>query len=103
MKFQCLNDRVLVEHILEDEVSAGGILIPVQAREKPQTARVIAVGEGGYLANGAFRKTQLKVGDVILTGKYSGSEIKIDGHDYVILMEEDVFGKMSDDAVSKSE
>lgn len=89
--FKPLNDRVLVEMVLADEKTEAGLFLPEQAREKPTRARVVAVGDGGYI-NGHFRPTQLKVGDTVLMGKFAGSQIKIDGRDYVIVLEDDVFG-----------
>ena len=93
MNFECLNGRVLVELIYEDEVSPGGIYIPEQAKERPVRGRVVALGEGYYLESGEYVKTRLKVGDVVYFGRYAGSEIKIDGHDYNIIIEQDVFGR----------
>ena len=82
MKFRPLHDRVLVERVAEETKSAGGILIPDNAREKPQRFRC--------LDNGSVRAPSVKKGDRILFGKYSGSEIKLDGKEYVIMREEDV-------------
>ena len=90
MKFRPLHDRVLVERVAEETKSAGGILIPDNAREKPQQGLVEAVGPGATLENGKVRELSVKKGDRILFGKYSGSEIKIDGKEYVIMREEDV-------------
>lgn len=92
--FQPLNDRLLVELIHADTVRDSGIIIPDSAKEKPQMGRVVHVGEGGYLANGTFRPTQLKVGDKVLFGKFAGSLINLEGKEYLILMEDDVFGKV---------
>ena len=97
MRFFPLNDRLLIEVIHEDEVTPGGLFIPEQAKERPMQGKVVAVGEGGYLPSGEFRKTQLKVGDVVLFGKFAGSEIKLNGVDYLIAIEEDIFGKLVDD------
>ena len=93
MHFTPLNDRVLVELVHADEVTSSGLFIPESAKEKPNHGRVVAVGEGGYI-NGQFRPTALKVGDTILFGKFAGSLIKLDGSEYLILMEDDVFGKL---------
>ena len=90
MKFRPLHDRVLVERVAEETKSAGGILIPDNAREKPQQGLVEAVGSGAILENGSVRAPSVKKGDRILFGKYSGSEIKLDGKEYVIMREEDV-------------
>jgi chaperonin GroES len=90
MKFRPLHDRILVERVAEETKSAGGILIPDNAREKPQQGLVEAVGPGATLDNGTVRAPSVKKGDRILFGKYSGSELKLDGKEYVIMREEDV-------------
>ena len=90
MKFRPLHDRVLVQRIEETQKTKGGIIIPDTAQEKPQEARVIAVGTGRVLDDGTVRPVEVKKGDKILFGKYSGSEIKIDGEDHIILREEDI-------------
>ena len=90
MNFRPLHDRVLVERVAEETKSAGGILIPDNAREKPQQGIVTAVGSGAILENGNVRAPGVKKGDRILFGKYSGSELKLDGKEYVIMKEEDV-------------
>ncbi len=90
MNFRPLHDRVLVERVAEETKSAGGILIPDNAREKPQQGIVTAVGPGAILENGKVRAPDVKKGDRILFGKYSGSELKLDGKEYVIMKEEDV-------------
>jgi chaperonin GroES len=90
MNFRPLHDRVLVERVAEETKSAGGILIPDNAREKPQQGIVTAVGPGAILENGNVRAPEVKKGDRILFGKYSGSELKLDGKEYVIMKEEDV-------------
>ena len=90
MNFRPLHDRVLVERVAEETKSAGGILIPDNAREKPQQGIVTAVGPGAVLENGKVRAPEVKKGDRILFGKYSGSELKLDGKEYVIMKEEDV-------------
>jgi chaperonin GroES len=90
MNFRPLHDRVLVERVAEETKSAGGILIPDNAREKPQQGIVTAVGPGAILDNGKIRAPEVKKGDRILFGKYSGSELKLDGKEYVIMKEEDV-------------
>jgi len=90
MKFKPLHDRIVVKRLAEEQKSAGGILIPDNAQEKPQQGEVMAVGPGAYLDNGEVRALTLKKGDRVLFGKYSGSEVKIDGDDYVIMKEEDV-------------
>jgi chaperonin GroES len=90
MKFRPLHDRILVRRIEEQQKSKGGIIIPDTAKEKPQEGRVIAVGNGKILEDGSVRPLDVKKGDRILFGKYSGSEIKIDGEEHTILREEDV-------------
>jgi chaperonin GroES len=90
MKFRPLHDRILVRRIEEQQKSKGGIIIPDTAKEKPQEGRVIAVGNGKVLEDGSVRPLDVKKGDRILFGKYSGSEIKIDGDEHTILREEDV-------------
>jgi chaperonin GroES len=90
MKFRPLHDRVLVQRIEETQKTKGGIIIPDTAQEKPQEARVIAVGSGRVLEDGTVRPVEVKKGDRILFGKYSGSEIKLDGEEHIILREEDI-------------
>ena len=90
MKFRPLHDRILVQRIEEQTKSKGGIIISDTAKEKPQEGRVIAVGNGRVLEDGSVRPLDVKKGDKILFGKYSGSEIKLDGTDYVILREDEI-------------
>ena len=90
MKIRPLHDRVVVKRLEEKEVVRGGILIPDTAKEKPQEGEVLAVGNGKILDNGTKVPMDVKVGDRILFGKYSGSEIKIDGEEYLIMREDDV-------------
>jgi chaperonin GroES len=90
MKIRPLHDRILVERLEEQEVRRGGIIIPDTAKEKPQEAKVIAVGNGKVAEDGKKIPLDVKAGDRILFGKYSGSEVKIDDKDYLILREEDV-------------
>jgi chaperonin GroES len=92
MKFRPLHDRVLVERVESEEKTAGGIILPDSAKEKPQQGKIIAVGEGKRAEDGKLIPLQLKVGDSILFGKYSGSEIKVEGIEYLIMREEDVLG-----------
>jgi chaperonin GroES len=96
MKVKPLQDRILVKRIEEEEKTKGGIIIPDAAKEKPQEGKVIAVGDGKTLENGTKIKLSVKVGDKILFGKYSGTEIKIDGDEHLILREDDVFGILVD-------
>jgi chaperonin GroES len=90
MKIRPLHDRVLVERLEEKEVKKGGIIIPDTAKEKPQEAKVIAVGNGKVTDEGKKIPLDVKAGDKILFGKYSGSEVKIDDKEYLIMREEDV-------------
>jgi len=90
MKIKPLGDRILVKRIKEEEKTKGGIIIPDTAKEKPQEARVIAVGNGKVTDEGKKIPLDVKTGDKILFGKYSGSEVKIDDKEYLILREEDV-------------
>ena len=90
MKIRPLHDRILVERLEEKEVKKGGIIIPDTAKEKPQEAKVIAAGNGKVGENGKKIPLDVKAGDKILFGKYSGSEVKIDDKEYLILREEDV-------------
>jgi chaperonin GroES len=90
MKIRPLHDRVLVERLEEQEVKKGGIIIPDTAKEKPQEGRVIAVGNGKVSDDGTKIPLEVKNGDRVLFGKYSGSEVKLDDKEYLILREEDV-------------
>ena len=92
MKIRPLHDRVIVKRLEEERVSAGGIVIPDSAAEKPVQGKVIAVGKGKILEDGNVRPLDVKVGDKILFGKYSGSEIKLDGEEHLIMREEDILG-----------
>jgi chaperonin GroES len=91
-KFRPLQDRILVKRIEKEEKSAGGIIIPDSAKEKPQEGEVIAVGNGKRSDDGTVHPLDLQVGERVLFGKYSGSEIKIDGVEHLILREEEVLG-----------
>ena len=90
MKIRPLHDRLLVERLEEKEVKKGGIIIPDTAKEKPQEAKVIAVGNGKVTDEGKKIALDVKAGDKILFGKYSGSEVKIDDKEYLIMREDDV-------------
>ena len=92
MKFRPLHDRVVVRRIEEETKTAGGIIIPDTAKEKPSQGEIIAVGPGGRDENGKLIPIDLKVGDVVLFGKWSGTEVKIDGQDLLIMKESDVMG-----------
>lgn len=85
-----LNDRILVQRLEAEQKTAGGILIPDNAKEKPAEGRVIAVGNGKTLENGTRRPLDVKVGDRILFGKWSGTEVKIDGNEHLLVKEEEV-------------
>jgi chaperonin GroES len=90
MKIRPLHDRLLVQRIEEKEQVKGGIIIPDSAKEKPQEGKVVATGNGKVLENGTKVALDVKAGDKILFGKYSGSEIKVDGEEYLILREDEV-------------
>ena len=92
MKMRPLRDRILVERIEEAEQRVGGIIIPDTAKEKPQSGRVIAVGKGRINDKGQVFPLDVKEGETVLFGKYAGSEIKIDGREYLILRKDDVLG-----------
>ena len=92
MKIRPLHDRIIVERLEEESKTAGGLIIPDSAREKPQEGKVIAVGTGKVTEDGKKLPLALKAGDRILFGKYSGSEIKVDGKEYLMMREDDVLG-----------
>ena len=92
MKIRPLGDRILVKRIKEEEKSKGGIIIPDTAKEKPQEGKVVAVGKGKTTEEGKLIAPDVKAGDKILFGKYSGSEVKIDGEEHLILREDDILG-----------
>ncbi len=92
VKIRPLRDRIVVRRTEEEKKTAGGIIIPDSAQEKPQSGEVVAVGNGKILEDGKVVPLELKQGDKILFGKYSGTEIKIDGEDLLILKEEDILG-----------
>jgi chaperonin GroES len=91
-KFTPLHDRILVRRLEEAETTRGGIIIPDSAKEKPTEGEVISAGKGKTSEEGKLRPTEVKAGDRILFGKYSGNEITIDGEDFIIMREEDVLG-----------
>jgi chaperonin GroES len=101
-KIRPLHDRVIVRRIEEAEQIRGGIIIPDSAKEKPQEGEVIAVGNGKLLDDGKRTVLAVKVGDKVLFGKYSGTEIKLDGEEYLILREEEILGVIEPAAHSKS-
>ena len=92
MKFRPLHDRILVKRIQSEEKTAGGIIIPDNAKEKPMEGLVMAVGPGKRLDDGALAKPDVKVGETVLFGRYSGSEIKIDGTEHIVMREDDLLG-----------
>ncbi len=92
MKFRPLHDRVLVRRLEEEETTAGGIIIPDTAKEKPMQGKVLAVGPGARNERGELSPLDVKAGDRILFGKWSGSEVKIDGEELVIMKESDIMG-----------
>ena len=95
MKFTPLHDKVLVKRTEEEEKSAGGIVLPGSATEKPSQGEVIAVGPGKKSENGNVSPVGVAVGDTVIFGQYGGNEIKIDGEEYLILSESDIFGVVS--------
>ena len=96
MKIKPLQDRIVIKRIEEEEKTKGGIIIPDSAKEKPQEGRVVAIGDGKTLESGQKAPLTVKPGDKILFGKYSGTEIKIDGEEHLILREEDVLAIVQD-------
>ena len=100
MKFRPLGDRVVVKRVQEDTKTAGGIIIPDTAQEKPQEGEIIAVGPGGRDEKGDRIAPEVKVGDRILFGKWSGTEIKLDGVEYLIMKESDIMGILEGSAAA---
>ena len=101
MKFRPLHDRVVVRRVEEDTKTPGGIIIPDTAKEKPSQGEVIAVGPGGRDESGKLIPIDVKVGDRVLFGKWSGTEVKIDGQDLLIMKESDIMGVLDDVATKK--
>jgi chaperonin GroES len=101
MKFRPLHDRVVVKRIEAEEKSAGGIIIPDTAKEKPQQGEVVAVGPGGRDETGKLIPLDVKAGDRVLFGKWSGTEVKIDGVEYLIMKESDIMGVLDESAAKK--
>ena len=95
MKFRPLHDRVLIKVLDTEEKTAGGIIIPDTAKEKPQEGEVVAVGPGKRLDNGSVQEMGLKKGDKILFSKYGGTDVKVDGEDYLIMREDDILGVLA--------
>jgi chaperonin GroES len=102
MKVRPLHDRILLKRIEEKDSIKGGIIIPDTAKEKPQEGLVVAVGNGKILENGTKVTLDVKAGDRVLFGKYSGTEIKVDGEEYLIVREDDVLGILTESAKSKA-
>jgi chaperonin GroES len=92
MKIRPLHDRVIVKRLEEERTSPGGIVIPDTAAEKPIQGRVVAVGKGKILDDGSVRAPDVKVGDKVLFGKYSGTEVKVEGEELLVMREEDLMG-----------
>ena len=92
MNIRPLHDRVIVKRVEEETTTAGGIVLPGSAAEKPSQGIVLAVGSGKALDNGTVRALEVKVGDKVLFGKYSGNEVKVDGEDLIVMREEDIMG-----------
>jgi chaperonin GroES len=92
MKIRPLHDRVIVKRVEEETTTAGGIVLPGSAAEKPSEGEVLAVGNGKVLENGDVRALEVKVGDKVLFGKYSGTEVKVDGDELIVMREEDIMG-----------
>jgi chaperonin GroES len=90
MKLRPLHDRVIVKRVEEEKLSAGGIVIPDSATEKPIRGKVLSVGNGKILENGEVRKLDVKKGDTVLFGKYSGTEVKVDGEELLVMREDDI-------------
>src|SRR3954467_12122497 len=99
MKVRPLHDRLVVRRIEEKETVKGGIIIPDTAKEKPQEGEVVAVGNGKVLENGTRVAMDVKAGDRILFGKYAGSEVKVDGQEYLIMREDDILGILAHETV----
>ncbi|TAN51231.1 MAG: co-chaperone GroES [Methylococcaceae bacterium] len=96
MKIRPLHDRVIVKRLEEERMTAGGIVIPDSAKEKPMRGEVLAVGKGKILDDGSVRTMAVEIGDVVLFGKYSGTEVKLDGEEVVVMREEDIMGIIED-------
>jgi chaperonin GroES len=101
MQFRPLHDRVVVKRIEAEEKTIGGIIIPDTAKEKPQQGEVFAVGPGGRDETGKLIPIDLKVGDRVLFGKWSGTEVKLDGIEYLIMKESDIMGVLEEGAAKK--
>ena len=102
MKFRPLHDRVVVKRLEEDTKTAGGIIIPDTAKEKPQQGKIVAVGPGARDETGKVIPLDVKAGDTVLFGKWSGTEVKIDGDDLLIMKESDILGVLDGNAKVKA-
>jgi chaperonin GroES len=102
MKFRPLHDRVVIKRLEEDSKSAGGIIIPDTVKEKPMRGEVVAVGPGARDENGKINAPDVKAGDTVLFGKWSGTEVKIDGDDLLIMKESDILGVIEGTAKMKA-
>jgi len=102
MAFRPLGDRVLIKRVEEEQKTKGGIIIPDTAKEKPQEGEVVAVGPGARDDSGKVQALDVKAGDRILFGKWSGTEVKIDGQDLLIMKESDILGVIEPDSVAKA-
>ncbi|MDT8405622.1 MAG: co-chaperone GroES [Methylococcales bacterium] len=95
MKIRPLHDRVIIKRVEEETTTPGGIVLPGSAAEKPSQGEVLAIGNGKLLDNGDVRALDVKVGDKVLFGKYSGTEVKVDGEELIVMREEDIMGVLS--------
>jgi chaperonin GroES len=101
MKFRPLHDRIVIKRIEAEAKTAGGIIIPDTAKEKPEQGKVVAVGPGGRDENGKLTPIDVTAGDLVLFGKWSGSEVKIDGEEYLIMKESDIMGVLVEASAHK--
>ncbi len=101
MSFRPLHDRVLIRRVEQDQKTAGGIIIPDTAKEKPMEGEVVAVGPGARSEDGAVHALDVKVGDRVLFGKWSGTEIKLDGEELIIMKESDIMGVIENSAAKR--
>jgi chaperonin GroES len=101
MKFRPLHDRVVVKRVDEEQKSKGGIIIPETAQEKPMQGEIVAAGPGGRDESGKLTPLDVKAGDIVLFGKWSGTEVKIDGTEYLIMKESDIMGVLEGKSASK--
>jgi chaperonin GroES len=101
MKFRPLHDRVVVKRVDEEQKTKGGIIIPDTAQEKPMQGEIVAVGPGGRDETGKLIPLDVKAGDIVLFGKWSGTEVKIDGTEYLIMKESDIMGVLEGKTASK--